>query len=83
MHHALCIIMHHSPCICHNISQQDLRRHDIWVIAKICAAGENPDIGAIRVSHSQTATTFMPLWIYDIHVCKHSDMNKHFENMSP
>ena len=45
-------------------------------------AGENPDIGAIRVSHSQTATTFMPLWIYNIHVCKHSVMKEHFKNVS-
>ena len=49
---------------------------------KSAVPGENPDIGAIRVSHSQTATTFMPLWIYNIHVCKHSDMSKHLENMS-
>ena len=44
---------------------------------KSAGAGENPDFGAIWAGPSQTAT-FMPFWIYNIQVCKRSDMKKHF-----
>ena len=42
---------------------------------------KNPDIGAIRAGPSQTAT-FMPLWIYNIQVCKRSDMKNIFKIMA-
>ena len=44
---------------------------------KSAGAGENQDFGAIWAGPSQTAT-FMPFWIYNIQVCKRSDMKKHF-----
>ena len=44
---------------------------------KSAGAGENQEFGAIWAGPSQTAT-FMPFWIYNIQVCKHSDMKKHF-----
>ena len=44
---------------------------------KSAGAGENQDIGVINMGTSQTAT-FMPFWIYNIQVCKCSDMNQHF-----
>ena len=44
---------------------------------KSAGPGENPDIEAIRAGPSQTAT-FILFWIYNIQVCKHSDMKKHF-----
>ena len=39
--------------------------------------GENTDIGAIWAGPSQTAI-FMLFYIYNIQVCKRSDMKKHF-----
>ena len=47
---------------------------------KSAGAGENQDFGAIWAGPSQTAT-FMPFWIYNIQVCKRSDMKKHFQDM--
>ena len=44
---------------------------------KSAGAGENQDFGAIWAGPSLTAT-FMPFWIYNIQVCKRSDMKKHF-----
>ena len=44
---------------------------------KSAGVGENQDIGVIRAGPSQTAKS-MPFWIYNIQVCKRSDMKKHF-----
>ena len=47
---------------------------------KSAGTGESSDFGAIRAGPSQMAT-FMPFWIKEIHLCKRSDLKKHFYDM--